>query len=81
MSAMEAIQSTLIYDAPDLVTNKTGGTSKGDSSAGTGSSSTDSSGETEADKVTTTADKAGAGIVTTLMIICVIGGVVWMIME
>lgn len=73
MSALSVIQSTLINFAPPLLTNSTGGTSKGNPSAGTGSKS---SSDPFAVVPATNADKAGAGFVTALviaMLLCVIG--------
>lgn len=76
MSALSVIQSNLIGTAADLVTNTTGGTSRGNPSAGT------SNGEGDAiaaeNKPVTTAGKAGAGIITALVLAGVIGGVVFM---
>lgn len=72
MSALSVIQSTLINFAPSLVTNTTGGTSQGNSAAGTASKSSDPFAVVPA----TNADKAGAGFVTALFIaffLCVIG--------
>jgi mannan endo-1,6-alpha-mannosidase len=65
MSAMSIFQSLLIDQAPALVTNATGGTSEGNAAAGT-DSGTDSDGSL--DLPVTSADKAGAGIVTTLVL-------------
>jgi mannan endo-1,6-alpha-mannosidase len=75
MSALSVVQSLLIDEAPDLVTNSTGGTSKGNSAAG--GSSTDSSGVVE--KPVTTGDKAGAGILTALVLCGVVGGIGFMV--
>ncbi|KAG9233368.1 glycoside hydrolase family 76 protein [Amylocarpus encephaloides] len=61
MSALSVIQSMLIDDAAELVTNSTGGTSVGNSAAGS--------------TVITTADKAGAGILTAVVLAGVMGGV------
>ena len=76
MAALEVIQSNLIENVEGPVTAHTGGTSKGDPSAGT----TSSVGPTGEDIVAiTTADKAGAGILTALVVIAFIGGSWWMI--
>lgn len=75
MSALSVVQSLLIDQAPALVTNSTGGTSKGNSAAG--GSSTDSSGVVE--KPVTGGDKAGAGILTALVLCGVVGGIGFMV--
>lgn len=77
MSALSVIQANLITEAAELVTNSTGGTSQGDASAGTSSSST-----TNSETVITPAtgsDKAGAGILTALVISGLLGGVGFMV--
>lgn len=76
MSALSVIQSNLIDGAPELATNTTGGTSQGNPAAGTSSSST------HADTVikpATGGDKAGAGILTALVLTALIGGVGYMV--
>ena len=78
MSALEVIQANLIDEAKVLVTNTTGGTSVGDSSAGT-SSSTSSDGVV--DSPITTVEKAGAGILTFGMVTALLGGTWLMISE
>jgi len=75
MSALSVIQANLITQAPELVTNATGGTSVGNSAAGSGSSSTSPTVITAA----TGADRAGAGILTALLIAGVLGGVGFMV--
>lgn len=74
MSALSVVQSMLIDSAADLVTNSTGGTSAGNSAAG---SVTDSSGGT--DLVITGKDRAGAGILTAVVVSGVIAGVGFMV--
>ncbi|GAM82862.1 hypothetical protein ANO11243_008480 [Dothideomycetidae sp. 11243] len=76
MSALEVIQSLLIDSVPGPLTNKTGGTSVGDPAAGTGG---DSSNPAAPTKPITTADRAGAGIVTFLVLVGLLGGAWWMI--
>lgn len=66
----------LIDSAPELVTNTTGGTSVGNSNAGTGSSATAAG---TVITPATTADKAGAGILTALVLSGVLGGIGFMI--
>lgn len=62
MSALEVIQGNLIEQAKVLVTNSTGGTSVGDSAAG--SSSTDNMSDLTAEEPVTTAGRIGAGFLT-----------------
>ena len=82
MSALEVVQATLLKPqtsgskAQQPVTQNSGGTSKGDPSAGTTTSTW--SGQHTAD--VTTADKAGAGILTVLLIGFVCGGSSWIIL-
>lgn len=77
MSALSVIQSMLISEAPELLTNDTGGTSTGDASAGDTSTS-DSTGTV--DTPVTTSDRAGAGILTAIVISGVLGGIGFMVM-
>ena len=77
MGALSVIQANLITNASDPVSQDTGGTSKGDASAGTNPSN---EGSPAAPKSAITGkDKAGAGILTTLTLIGVIGGCWWMV--
>jgi mannan endo-1,6-alpha-mannosidase len=76
MSALEVIQSNLITKVPGPVTNKTGGTSKGNPSAGTGGDNTPDLLHTGA---ITTGDKAGAGFLTVLILVGMVGGAWWMV--
>jgi mannan endo-1,6-alpha-mannosidase len=62
MSALEVIQGNLIEQAKVLVTNTTGGTSVGNSAAG--SSSTSSMSELKGDVPVTTAGRVGAAFLT-----------------
>ena len=76
MSAMEVVTSNLIAKVDPPVTTVSGGTSKGDPSAGTGTKTT----PTGMSKSTiTTGDKAGAGFLTALVLVGVVGGVWWMV--
>jgi mannan endo-1,6-alpha-mannosidase len=75
MSALSVIQSQLISQAPELVTNSTGGTSIGNAAAGSGSSSESATVITPA----TGADRAGAGILTAAWLATVLGGVFFMV--
>lgn len=67
MSALSVIQANLISKVVAPVTNDTGGTSKGNPSAGTVIGGTDVD-NPEATREITTADRAGAGIVTALLL-------------
>ena len=76
MSALSVIQAMLIDSAPALVTNSTGGTSVGNSAAGTKSSSgSDGTAITPA----TTGGKAGAWILTVLVLSGLLAGVVFIV--
>lgn len=75
MSALEVIQSNLITQATGPVTNSTGGTSKGNPSAGTGGT-TD---PTLPKSSITSKDRVGAGFLTTFVVVVLVGGVWWMV--
>jgi len=70
MSALEVVQGLLIDQVAGPVSNTTGGTSRGDPSAGTGPKH----GPNAAPRVISTADKAGAGILTAMVLSGIIGG-------
>lgn len=74
MAAMEVMQNLLIDEVPGPVTEKQGGISKSDPSAG---------GDAEAEPITfddiTTGDKAGAGILTTIVLVGICAGGWWVI--
>ena len=75
LSAMEVFQTNLLNRVDGPVKNSTGGTSKGNPSAGTGGSR-----QPGAPKgAITNKDKIGAGILTTLVLIGVVGGAWWMV--
>jgi mannan endo-1,6-alpha-mannosidase len=74
MAAMEVIQNLLINEVPGPVSMKTGGTSKSDPAAGSEPQEL----PTQFDDVTT-GDKAGAGFLTTLVLIGILGGAYWMV--
>lgn len=76
MSVLEVVQSNLIDVAPGPVTGSTGGTSKGDPNAG-GTSSIGPGDLTKSD--ITTADRAGAGILTVAVIAFIVGGAWWLL--
>lgn len=73
LAVLEVVQSNLIMTVAGPVTNSTGGTSKGNPAAG---------GSTSSNPITFTtvtgADKAGAGIITTLVLVGMFGGAWWM---
>jgi mannan endo-1,6-alpha-mannosidase len=78
MAALSVIGTNLMTSAMVPLTNSTGGTSVSNPSAGS------SSPNTQPDEVTTpitTSDKAGAGILTLLVIVGVIGGAWWINIE
>ncbi|EME80593.1 glycoside hydrolase family 76 protein [Pseudocercospora fijiensis CIRAD86] len=70
MCALSIIQANLIQDAASPVSEKTGGTSKGNASFGTG---TDQTTPVTFDPITT-ADRAGAGILTVLVLVLTVSG-------
>ena len=72
MCALEVIQSGLIDSVPGPVANGTGGISSGDPSAGTG-------GDNIFYSPITTGDRAGAGILTLLVLLGIIGGTWWIL--
>jgi mannan endo-1,6-alpha-mannosidase len=74
MSALSVIQATLLSSSPALVTNTTGGTSTGDPSAGTAPQSNPA-----AITPATAGDRAGAGFLTAIFVVGVIGGVGFMV--
>ena len=74
MNALEVIQSNLIQTVGGPKGNGTGAISKGDPTAGTG---TDSGPPAVQDTITT-GDRAGAGILTALVIVALLGGAWWM---
>lgn len=75
MSALEVIQSNLIAKVSGPVTNSSGGTSKGNPAAGTGGDNTQPGMLTDI----TTGDRVGAGFLTTLVLVGVLGGAWWMV--
>ncbi|TGO51937.1 hypothetical protein BCON_0151g00110 [Botryotinia convoluta] len=77
MSALEVIQSNLIAQVAGPVTNTTGGTSKGDPTAGSGKSPS----SYQATQPVTTADRVGAGILTTVVLVILLGSIWWMIVD
>lgn len=81
MSALAAIDANMINVASLAApyTSSSGGTSKGDPSAGTGTSDSQI-GQPDVDtRVITTGDRAGAGILTALMLLLTLGGAGWVL--
>ncbi|WEW59206.1 glycoside hydrolase family 76 protein [Emydomyces testavorans] len=77
MAAMEIFQSNLIGSVNPPVSADSGGTSKGDPSAGVGGK-----GESEEElRHITLADRAGAGVVTALLMMGIVGGSYFAISE
>lgn len=76
MSALSVIQSNLISKVTAPVTNNTGGTSKGNPSAGTGSGT--DAGNPEVTREIKTSDKVGAGIITALLLLSLLSTLWWM---
>lgn len=77
MAMLEIVQSNLVDGAPGWVSAVKGtGSSKGDINAGTGQ--TADAGDMASDPVTT-ADRAGAGILTALTLIGIVGGMTFMV--
>jgi mannan endo-1,6-alpha-mannosidase len=72
MSVLEVVQSNLAPFVDGPVTATTGGTSQGDAGAGGNQA------KTAVYDAITTADKAGAGILTTIVLITMFGGSWWM---
>lgn len=77
MAALAVVQSNLASKAQQPLSNGTGGTSVGDPNAGLNSDSGDPTNTRPA----TGGDKAGAGILTAIVISAVIGGLVWVSMP
>jgi mannan endo-1,6-alpha-mannosidase len=74
MTALSVIQANLIDQAPALLSNFTGGTSEGNAAAGTESGVDD----TSTTSPTKGSDKAGAGILTALVLCLFLGGIWFM---
>jgi mannan endo-1,6-alpha-mannosidase len=76
MSALEVVQANLIDNVPGPLTNATGGTSIGNPAAGSSVGST-----SVVFNAITTSDKAGAGILTVLVLVGFFSGAWWMIQS
>lgn len=82
MSALEVIQSNLVQQVAPPVTESKGGTSKGDPAAGSGDHRSSSSPLGKpALKEITNADRAGAGILTTLFLAGTLGCAGWIVYD
>ena len=79
MSALSVFQSNLIAKVNPPVTQVQGGTSKSDPSAGSGGDSGTITSNPIITRVISTSDKAGAGILTALTLILVLGMTWWII--
>jgi hypothetical protein len=76
MQALAVIGANLINPSMAPLNTRTGGTSKSDPNAG---SDTDAD-PTKNQKPITTGDKAGAAILTILIIVGIVGGSIWIIL-
>lgn len=76
MSALEVFQGLLVDSVSGPVTNSTGGTSVGNSAAGSGSDDS----ATKYDTIDT-GDKAGAAILTLVVLLSLFGGAGWIVMS
>lgn len=76
MSALSVIQANLIQKVKPPVTQQKGGTSQGDPTAGTHDDTT-SILEPQLTRKITTLDRAGAGVITALVLACLLGTMWW----
>lgn len=79
MSVMEVVQNLLVNNATPLRTQNAGGTSKGNAAAG--SSGGLNTADLKQTAPTTTGDRAGAGILTTICLGSLLGLTYWLIRE
>ena len=77
MSALSVIQANLISKVDPPVTADKGGTSKGDPTAGSGGDNPQKAMDPNANNPITTGDKAGAGILTALVLSGLVGSTWW----
>lgn len=77
MSALSVIQANLISKVPGPVSANNGGTSKGNPAAGGGGDNAVKYNDPSANKRISIGDKAGAGILTALVLGSLVGGVWW----
>lgn len=73
MAALEIIQGLLVQKSASPVTADTGGTSKGDPTAGTGGDDDSTLSDAITSKIST-ADRAGAGILSAVVVVGTLGG-------
>lgn len=84
MSALGVIQTNMInvVSLKPPYTSVSGGTSKSNPNAGTGSSGTSSSnGQAIVLSSITTGDRAGAGAITAVIILFTLGGTAWLLIA
>jgi len=74
--ALDTFNTLLIHTMPEPLSQTTGATSQGDPSAGTNSSSTNLTPNT---LTITTSDKAGAGVLTAVVLILLLASSWWML--
>lgn len=77
MSAMSVIQANLITKVAAPFTHNTGGTSKGDNNAGSQGDNPVTVNDPSASMKITTGDKAGAGILTAIVLTSLVGTTWW----
>ncbi|KAI5860830.1 glycoside hydrolase family 76 protein [Durotheca rogersii] len=75
MNVLAALSTLLINDTDAPVTNTTGGTSRGDPTAGSRGISLPH------DEPPTTGDRAGAGVLTAFVLATTIGGAIWIALD
>lgn len=76
MSALEVMQNLLIHERPAPLREDNGGTSQGDANAGLNTTTTNVL-KNELD--ITTSDRAGAAVITAVILLVMIGGSIWML--
>ena len=84
MSALEVLQSNLIHEVAPPVTDANGGTSIGNPAAGSGPNAGSVSQGRLGDMRTmeiSVADRAGAGVLTTVFLAGLVGCTSWLIYE
>lgn len=81
MSALSVIQANLIQKVNPPVSLVTGGSSKSNPSAGTGPVNDNPAGATVTTRLITIGDQAGAGILTAITVISLLGCVVWICID
>ena len=81
MSALSVIQANLIQKVNPPVSLVSGGSSKSNPSAGTAPVGTHPDGATVTTRLITVGDKAGAGILTAITLISLLGCIVWICID